>query len=40
MSYEKKVQAISRKRLTQDLINEFSIMDGAKYFSLGIFQNY
>ena len=24
----------------KDLINKFSILNGAKYFSLGIFQNY
>ena len=28
------------KRLTKDLIDKFSILNGAKYFSLGIFQNY
>ena len=28
------------KRLTKGLINTFSILNGAKYFSLGIFQNY
>ena len=32
----KKVKAIS----TKDLINKFSIFNGAKYFSSGIFQNY
>ena len=36
----KKVKAISTKGLTTNLINKFSILDGAKYFSLGIFQNY
>ena len=36
----KKVKAISTKGLTKDLINKFSILNGAKYFSLGIFQNY
>ena len=36
----KKVKAISTKRLTKNLINKFSILNGAKYFSLGIFQNY
>ena len=35
-----KVKAISTKRLTKDLIDEFTIINGAKYFSLGIFQNY
>ena len=33
----KKVKAISTKALTKDLINKFSILNGAKYFSLGIF---
>ena len=36
----KKVKAISTKRLTKDLINKFNILNGIKYFSLGIFQNY
>ena len=36
----KKVKAISTKGLTKDLINKFSILNGAKYFSLAIFQNY
>ena len=30
---------ISTKGLTNDLINNFSIPNGGKYFSLGIFQN-
>ena len=34
----KKVKAISTKVLTQDLIDEFSIVNGAKCFSLGLFQ--
>ena len=29
-----------RKALTKDLINKFSILNGAKYFSSEIFQNY
>ena len=29
----KKVKAISRNRLTKDLIDKFSILNGAKYFS-------
>ena len=37
---KKKVKAIWMKRLTKDLIDKFSILNGAKYFSLGIFQNY
>ena len=35
-----KVQAASTKRLTKDLINKFGILNEAKYFSSGIFQNY
>ena len=36
----KKVKAISTKALTKDLINKFSILNCAKYFSLGMFQIY
>ena len=36
----KKVKAISTKGLTKDLINKLSILNGAKYFSLGILRNY
>ena len=36
----KKVKAMSTKGLTKDLIDNFSILNGAKYFSIGIFQNY
>ena len=36
----KKVKAISTKGLAKDLINKLSILNGAKYFSLIIFQNY
>ena len=39
MNYQK-IKAISAKGLTKDLINKFSILIGAKYFSSGIFQNY
>ena len=35
-----KVKEISTKGLTKDLIDDFSIFNGAKYFSSGIFQNY
>ena len=31
---------MSTKRLRKALINKFSIFNGAKYFSSGIFQNY
>ena len=36
----KKFKAIVRKGLTKDFPDKFSILIGAKYFSLGIFQNY
>ena len=36
----KKVKAISTKILTKYLTNKFSILNGAKHFSTGIFQNY
>ena len=36
----KKVKALSTRGLTNNLMNEFSILNGAKYFSLGIFENY
>ena len=36
----KKGKAISTKVLTKDLINKFSILNGEKYFSSGIFQNH
>ena len=39
MNYQKNLKAISTKGLTKDLINKFSIINGAKYFFLGIFQN-
>ena len=35
----KKVKARSTKGLTKDLINKFSILNGAKYFSSAIFRN-
>ena len=34
------MKAISTKALTKDLIGKFSILNEAKYFSSGIFQNY
>ena len=40
MNYKNKTKAISTKGLTKDLINKFGIINGAKYFSLGIFGNY
>ena len=36
----RKVEGISTKRLTKDLINGHKILDNTKYFSSGIFQNY
>ena len=39
MNYKKKVKAISTKGLTKYLINKFSVLNGAKYLSSGIFQN-
>ena len=36
----KEVKAISTKRLTKDLVNQFIILNGAKNLSSGIFQNY
>ena len=36
----KEMKAISTKGLTKDLINQFSILNGAKYFSSGKLQNY
>ena len=39
-NYQNKVKAISTKRLTKDLINIFSILNGAEYFSSGILQHY
>ena len=35
-----KVKAISTKGLTKDLINKFSILNGAKYISSEIFHKY
>ena len=35
-----KVKVISTNELTKDLINKFSILNGAKYFSSRIFKNY
>ena len=40
MNYQKKLKTISTKGLKKDLINKYNILNGAKYFSLGIFQNY
>ena len=40
MNYQEKVKTISIKELIKYLINKYDILNGAKYFSLGIFQNY
>ena len=40
MNYKKKIEAISTKGLTKYFINGYKILNGAKYFSSGIFQNY
>ena len=40
MNYQKKVKAIPTKRFTKDLINKFSILNEAKYFSSGKFHHY
>ena len=40
LNYKKKVKAISTKRLTKDFIDKFSILNRAKYFCSGIFENY
>ena len=37
MNYQKKGKSISTKWLTKDLINKFSVLNGAKCFSSGIF---
>ena len=36
----KKIIEISTKGLKKELIDKFSILNGAKYFSSGIFKNY
>ena len=38
MNYQK-IKAISKKGLTKDLFNKFSIINGAKYLSSGMFQS-
>ena len=40
MNLSKKVKVISTKRLKKDLIDKFSILNGAKYFAFEIFKNY
>ena len=40
MNNQKKLVAISPKRITKDLINKNKILNAAKYFYSGIFKNY
>ena len=40
MNYQKKAKAISTKGLIKDLMDKFSVLNGAKCFSSGTFQNY
>ena len=39
MNYQKKLKQYQQNDFKK-LIDKFSILNGAKYFSLGIFQNY
>ena len=40
INYKRRLaKAVSTKRLTKDSVNKLSILNGAKYFYLGIFQN-
>ena len=32
MDYQKKVKAISTKGLTKDMVDKFTVLNGAKYF--------
>ena len=38
--YQTKCKAMSTIELTKDLINDFGILNGAKYFSSRMFQNH
>ena len=41
MNYQKKLKKeMSTKGLIKDLINKYSILNGAKYFSLEVLKNY
>ena len=40
MNCPKKLNQYQKKGLTKNLVNKFSILNGAKLFSSGIFQNY
>ena len=37
INHKKNIKALSMKGLTKNLINKFSILNEAKYFSSGIF---
>ena len=39
-NYQNKLKQYQQKGSTKELIDKFIIINGAKYFSLGIFQNY
>ena len=36
INYQKKVETVSTKGLAKDLLNKYTILNGAKYFSSGI----
>ena len=40
INYQKKVEVVSTKGLAKDLLNKYTILNGAKCFSSGIVQNY
>ena len=40
ISYQRIAKLISTKGLTKDLINKYKILNGTKYSSSGILQNY
>ena len=40
MNYQKKLKHCQEKGITKDLMDKFSILNRAKYFSSRIFQNY
>ena len=39
MNYKKRLKQYQKKRLAKDLVDKFSILNRAKYFSLEMFQN-
>ena len=44
MNYQEKLllstKVLSTKVLTKDMVNKYRILNGAKYFSSGVLQNY